>query len=93
MIPTCPRNSFQNFGKGYIPKQNFGTFFRNNLVSKFKTIFYLNLKIYSNIYGIYFEMLCDDLCASGKVQEATKKYSEDVLALLILFEFKTVAKD
>ena len=48
--PKFPKNSFGNFGKGYIPNQNFGTFLRNYLVSEFKTIFYSNLKIYSNIY-------------------------------------------
>jgi hypothetical protein len=69
--PKCPKNSFVNFGKSYIPNQNSGTFLRNYLVSEFKTIFYLNLKIYSNICGIYFQMLCDNLCASGKVHEAT----------------------
>ena len=71
VIPNCLKNSVENFGKGYIPNQNFGTFLRDYLFSEFKTIFYLNLKIYSNIYGICFQMLCDDLCASGKVHEAT----------------------
>ena len=45
--PKCPRNSSDNFGKSYKSNQNFGTFLRNYLGSDFKSIFYLNLELYS----------------------------------------------
>ena len=45
--PKCPGNSSDNFGKSYKSNQNFGTFLKNYLGSDFKSIFYLNLELYS----------------------------------------------
>ena len=78
MNPKFPKNSFENFGKGYIPNQNLGTFLKNYLVSEFKTIFNLNLKIYSNIYGYVFKCSMIIYVHLEMSNEQHKLYLEDI---------------